>query len=195
MCFAWIKIRPGMWRLEKDGFPIASVCPAITDALYEPRGAMWKQIRKRAWLPPSVAASFSKAALDARIWIVALLTIFVYGIAPEVYRRAVNPPSIQVGPSSATGTTGVPLQQLIGKHFENQEVRLDGKWFINCTFENVTIEYNGGPMRVDNPTRKGTFAFKTNSVPVSGSVEVLRMFGVLTPEFVEKWQLNQPTQP
>lgn len=39
-----------------------------------------------------------------------------------------------------------------GQHFANQTVRLDGKFFHNCTFDGVTFEYDGtGPFQFDPP--------------------------------------------
>jgi hypothetical protein len=54
-------------------------------------GFMFPWMRTRTWIPEIVSASLSKAALDARYWIAALLTIFIYTIGPEIYRRAVEP--------------------------------------------------------------------------------------------------------
>jgi hypothetical protein len=51
-------------------------------------GFMFPWVRTRTWIPEIVSASLSKAALDARYWIVALLILFVYFTGPEMYRRA-----------------------------------------------------------------------------------------------------------
>ena len=59
--------------------------------LFAVTGPMWPWIRTRTWLPASIAASLSKAPLDARLWIAALLLLFLYGTAPEIYRRATAP--------------------------------------------------------------------------------------------------------
>ena len=59
--------------------------------LFAVAGPLWPWIRTRAWLPANVSASLSRAALDARIWIAALLLLFIYGTGPEIYRRATEP--------------------------------------------------------------------------------------------------------
>jgi hypothetical protein len=53
-------------------------------------GPMWPTIRNR-WASPAVSASIAMAARDARIWIAVLLIFFLYGVAPEIYRRATAP--------------------------------------------------------------------------------------------------------
>jgi hypothetical protein len=60
-------------------------------------GPMWPLIRTISWIPEKVSASFSRAALDARIWVAILLLLFVYGTAPEIYQRATQPkPQLQI---------------------------------------------------------------------------------------------------
>jgi len=52
---------------------------------------MFPWIRTRTWIPKSVSSSLSAASLDMRIWIAALLILFLYQAAPEMYRRAIEP--------------------------------------------------------------------------------------------------------
>lgn len=68
-----------------------------TAALFAVTGPMWPWIRTRTWLPAGVAASLSKAPLDARLWIAALLFLFLYGTAPEIYQRATAPAAPPAG--------------------------------------------------------------------------------------------------
>jgi hypothetical protein len=63
-------------------------------------GPIFPWIRTRAWVPESVSGSFTRAALDARFWIGALMAIFLVSVAPDVYRRAIQP-------AVATGAIGV----------------------------------------------------------------------------------------
>ncbi len=60
-------------------------------ALFAVTGPMWPWLRTRTWLPAVVAASLSRAPLDARLWLAALLLLFLYGTAPEMYHRATAP--------------------------------------------------------------------------------------------------------
>lgn len=65
-------------------------------------GPMWPWLRTREWIPEGTKLSLSKAPLDGRIWIATLLLLFVYGAAPEIYRRAVEPftPATQSNPTA-----------------------------------------------------------------------------------------------
>jgi hypothetical protein len=68
--------------------------------LFAVTGPFWPWIRTITWLPEKISASLSRAALDARIWIAALLMLFAYSAAPELYRRATqssSPPAFTQG--------------------------------------------------------------------------------------------------
>jgi hypothetical protein len=54
-------------------------------------GFMFPWLRSRTWVPERLAASLSRAALDARVWIVSLLLLFIYLIGSEIYRPAEAP--------------------------------------------------------------------------------------------------------
>ncbi len=82
-------------------------------ALFAVTGPMWPWIRTRTWLPAGVAASFSKAPLDARLWIAALLLLFLYGTAPEIYQRATAPaasPSVIHATAEDIAKATAPIQ-------------------------------------------------------------------------------------
>jgi hypothetical protein len=69
-------------------------------------GPMWPTMRNR-WASPRVAASVTNAARDARVWIALLLTFFLYGVAPDIYRRATTPAIVTTRPE-----TGFTQQQV-----------------------------------------------------------------------------------
>lgn len=46
--------------------------------------------------------------------------------------------------------------QFEGITFKNQRVRLDDGEFRGCTFENVVLEYGGGPLSLDGCEFRGT---------------------------------------
>jgi hypothetical protein len=76
---------------------IYSIWPLAIGLSFAVTGPMWPLIRIISWIPKKVSASFSRAALDARIWIAILLLLFVYGTAPEIYQRATQPkPQLQI---------------------------------------------------------------------------------------------------
>jgi hypothetical protein len=68
-------------------------------------GPMWPTIRNR-WASPRIAASIANTARDARIWIAILLIFFLYGVAPDIYRRATMHVAIIEAPSP---TKNVPV--------------------------------------------------------------------------------------
>jgi hypothetical protein len=72
------------------GEPISSlhIVYLIVGILFAGTGPMWPVIRTLRWVSPTAIASISRAAFDARIWIMALLILFLYGVGPELYRRA-----------------------------------------------------------------------------------------------------------
>ena len=60
-------------------------------ALFALGGPMFPLVRTIIWIPKGVTSSISSAARDARIWIAILLIFFLYGVAPDIYRRATAP--------------------------------------------------------------------------------------------------------
>ena len=84
-------------------------------------GPMWPWIRTRTWLPTSVAASLSKAPLDARLWIAVLLLLFLYGTAPEIYQRATAP----VAPRVGTGFTQQQVDAKVAAATKSIQAQLD----------------------------------------------------------------------
>ncbi len=77
--------------------------------LFAVSGPMWPWVRTRTWLPESVSASFTRAALDARYWLAGLFLIFLFGVAPDVYRRATEP----IVPPPAMGFTQQQVDEKI----------------------------------------------------------------------------------
>jgi hypothetical protein len=69
----------------------------VIGCLFAIGGPMFPLTRNATWIPKGIAPSISKAARDARIWIAVLLLLFLYGVAPDIYRRA----TIPGGPNTA----------------------------------------------------------------------------------------------
>ena len=45
---------------------------------------------------------------------------------------------------------------IYGRTFSNESVPLDGMYFVNCSFQNVTFEYNGsGPFQIAGTVTMG----------------------------------------
>jgi hypothetical protein len=113
-----------------------------------------------------------------------ILAFFAYMVGPFVYQRAIEPQQ----PVTPLATNDIRLQQVIGQHFKNEAVVLDGKWFIDCTFEKVTFVYGGGPARIQAATMKGTYALKTGAGTPTATVCLLKMLNALTPDLTNQWQ-------
>jgi hypothetical protein len=96
--------------------------------LFAGAGPLFPWIRTRAWIPGSASASLSRAALDARFWIAALLLIFVYMVAPEIYQRA-------MGVNETTATSIAP-------RIVSTEPSLAGRpeYLKNISFGGATME-------------------------------------------------------
>lgn len=47
-----------------------------------------------------------------------------------------------------------------GVTFKNERVRLDGREFRDCTFENALLEYAGGPLSLDGCSFTGAISWR-----------------------------------
>ena len=62
--------------------------------------------------------------------------------------------------------------------FVNQRVSIDGKSFINCDFENITIAYNGvAPFSFRDNRFRGKIALYSENESITGIVALLNGFG------------------
>jgi hypothetical protein len=71
------------------------------------------------------------------------------GAPPDQVKAAMDVIRTQ---KEAAATVQKPLTTVTGKLFKNERVMLDGFKYTRCTFENVTLVYNGG---------NGEFAYNT----------------------------------
>jgi|SRR5271166_2184865 len=66
-----------------------------------------------------------------------------------------------------------PFKEIRGKTFKDETVQLDGNAFIDCTFDNVTLRFDGeAPFRFTNDHFNGKFSLTSNN-PVVKSTMVL----------------------
>jgi hypothetical protein len=76
---------------------------------------------------------------------------------------------------SAADWNAYKLVAVNGKHFRNQKVVLDGKFFSHCTFENVTFEYNGtAPASMTNNIIAGTRILTSTNQGIDLVVHILK---------------------
>jgi hypothetical protein len=70
-----------------------------------------------------------------------------------------------------------PLQQWFRVYFQNETVLLDGYEFIECTFENVTFEYQGTkPFRFTGKTGGNSRKLTSDNVIVGQTLTLVKFF-------------------
>jgi hypothetical protein len=73
-----------------------------------------------------------------------------------------------------------PLKSVFKEHYKDRTVKLDGNEFIECTFENVTLIYDGTrPARITNCKRNPNVTLETGNPIVNNTVEILAAFGLI----------------
>lgn len=78
------------------------------------------------------------------------------------------------------------LELVVGRHFRNCKVKMDGKHFNHCTFENATLLYNGGPMALTECTL-GPLMAETEDAYIHHFVMMMVHLGIAT------HQMHTPT--
>jgi hypothetical protein len=113
-------------------------------------GPMFPLVRTINWIPKWVTTSVSAAARDARIWIVVLLIFFLYGVAPDIYRRATTPVALTGAPLIAKNATMFPPNLGRASWFtiffgltKPGETLLLPKWFVIVTSPPENAEAEG----------------------------------------------------
>jgi hypothetical protein len=67
-----------------------------------------------------------------------------------------------------------PLTPVILKRYANETVELDGKWFQDCEFQDVTFLYNGTKdTRMDNCRKSGKLNFSSRNPLVSRTAQLV----------------------
>jgi hypothetical protein len=74
-------------------------------------GPIWPQLKTRA--PRHSSTTLVNAAQDFRIWLAVLLVLFIYGVGPEVYRRATQSILQPAGGSAAGAEVPPDITQLV----------------------------------------------------------------------------------
>lgn len=73
-------------------------------------------------------------------------------------------------------------EAIYDRHYRNEAVTLDDKEFFNCTFENVTLVYNGGYSYMASGKLLGDTTFTSNNKVVSNTLSMLYGFHVFRSE-------------
>ncbi|MGA9755643.1 MAG: hypothetical protein WBV23_10925 [Desulfobaccales bacterium] len=84
----------------------------------------------------------------------------------------------------------VELEHVANQTFRNTTVVLDGKYYDNCVFENVTIRWDGGGYMVVGVQVNGAI-LQTANKTVINTVDLLKALNLLKPEFSSAWKKHQ----
>jgi hypothetical protein len=71
-------------------------------------GPMWPWIRTQPWAAQAPTASVSRIAVNPYGWLAVLLSLFFYGVAPEMYQRATAPGTVLSPTSGSVPTNPSP---------------------------------------------------------------------------------------
>jgi hypothetical protein len=81
------------------------------------------------------------------------------------------------GKSFPTTDWDKPLEKQFRVHFRNQSVLIDGYEFIDCTFENVTFQYQGmRPFRFTGKTTGNSRKLTTDNAVVGQTLQLVQFF-------------------
>jgi hypothetical protein len=70
-----------------------------------------------------------------------------------------------------------PLKEYRGKTYKDETVQIDGNEFIDCTFDNVTLKFDGqAPFRFTNDHFQGKFGFTSDNPIVKSTMALLGTF-------------------
>ena len=70
-----------------------------------------------------------------------------------------------------------PFKEICGKTFKDETVQLDGNAFIDCTFDNVILRFEGdAPFRFTNDHFTGKFSLASDNPVVKTTMELIGRF-------------------
>jgi hypothetical protein len=110
------------------------------------------------------------------------------GVSPDQVKNAV------AAQKDAEATAKKPLIEVAGKYFANERVQLDGRRFIRCKFENVTLVYNGGPFEFLQNELRG-FIITSDIDAINSAVKVLHDLGLLKIPVANDGVIRAPSNP
>jgi len=77
---------------------------------------------------------------------------------------------------------------IVGQHFNNTRIILDGRVYDHCIFENVEFVWNGAVFHIVNSEIKGTRRFGTTNPTVLTTVDILKFLSLLESGFAVDWK-------
>jgi hypothetical protein len=132
---------------------------------------------------PDIMRFIMRLKMQTVLSVVSLLALAVTWYVLYAVRSAAPPK-----PASVT------LQEIVGQEFKNTKVVLDGYIYTDCTFENVTFRWDGGPSAVRGTRTKiiGTRRFESFNPSAVNTVDILDALGFLEPGFAADWKHLPP---
>jgi hypothetical protein len=135
--------------------------------------AQWHALAAQGW-----AAIFIVALLSSGIILGAAALLF---LSISKWRELKNPSANGIFNHDA-------LVHIIGQQFQNTTVILDGYFYDDCAFDYVTFKWEGGNFRVSGAHNTGFIRLRTDNHIVVTTIDLLREFNLLKPDFANSWQ-------
>lgn len=151
------------------------------------------------WINEKIAAYFgweepSVADVTEILWNWGIPILLVIGAAWAYHyfnksNRQAKPVSSDA-PHKSNQSSSEPIEYITvrGQIFKNRILQLDKHNYIECSFEFVTFEYEGGPWSIINCKFLNYNIITTKTLAVSGTVNFLKVLGALNDDFAKSWQ-------
>jgi hypothetical protein len=81
------------------------------------------------------------------------------------------------------------LNKIVGKHFVDQIIIVDCNHYIDCTFDNCRVRWNGGFWQYTNLKHTGLI-FETQNTLIVDTINIMKLFGFLEENFAMSWQMK-----
>jgi hypothetical protein len=114
------------------------------------------------------------------LWVLICALALVIGLIAGRMGLVGQPPNTV---SLANFRADFPLRQIQTKTFRNETVQIDGNEFIDCTFDNVTFQFDGtAPFRFTNDHFQGhsKYSITSNNPVIKSTIELMGAFIHLT---------------
>jgi hypothetical protein len=116
-----------------------------------------------------------RAGFPGWVWAAAGLLIFFTSVIILLYR---NYRDAVPEPVKTNATRLADLEVIVGLQFLNQDVVLDNKRFVKCTFKNVTLIHNGGLTRFEHCSFSD-FVVKSDNLAIQRHGQLLAQMGLI----------------
>jgi len=106
-------------------------------------------------------------------------------------REVANPRSASDRDEVADGTGHMDAgsRRIIGKVLVAERIRLGWDSYIDCTFRDCTFVWNGiRSWSFQGCRLEGTIRLEAPNGPVAGTIDLLKFFGFLRPDFASEWK-------